>query len=1760
MVASCPGVEDDVDSTGEVCLSELHGKPVHAVIGSSPIEAWGKLLITLGMIDEIMYERAMELLESSRKEGMQEAKDKLENKGKKKDSSPDSVSSSVQASTPVDDGTPEEKKDSEDATMTEATNSEPVAEVADDKEPPSEEELLLLKQVQDLETELEEAMNDNENAIIELCDARIAHLGPFLCNPFQSDEQSRVQQASWLATAVRKEKARMGSTGNKKKVISAVDLLERNDSIANSDIEALVEGLPGSEFCDSYVFHAFRTGGGLSRSWVHEAQLKNEKETVERLEHQQAKEEVKKERFAKRKQKDDINATRKRQRVEEEEEKKKVRADERLARLQIQVDERLEKEAAGQREKVVQSFARSLAREFNRRRKMAEVVAAQMIVEGKGATTSLFTPVSHVALPSPSREYNEDVLRVWSFVSTFGEFFLHRGYAKEIPSLDAMQDAIDCVAGQNTRSPTGLHKSVRFLTNLAETLTKPLASRVTRMLFASLVALAPALQKEFGATFFNDVNAVKTTIQTDKKKGSNKEDLLIPVNSMTWKEVARLTFLADALGELGQQKHEVSHLLRGYRSAGHPSSKEYRRLRKVEDFPMALIQQDIKEGEKTDDAETLNSTAFRVDIPCPPLRNGANPDRLASDKWPWLPQPTDQTSKNYRNGIGLLAELQISRSKLKECVAQREKYMEDALVLKEEMERQKLKEQGVDVEEEDDDDDDDDASKSAAGETVTGASDSSSGQKELAVSSEAVPTEAVVVKSDPPTEDPPSSVEAPSETSKPVPTKIDSSSAAIGKETPYDDFCADKPSAPDLIRRCLAVLRAVAVSGPAEHFLYPVDPQTNPGYYDSILRPMCLREAGMQLYNCADLVRKLHTNSEELVEKAVAQFGRNIRLIGHNSLTYTNAGPTIVAAGTEMLRLFERLLFHWVLAPDHLLPKLTELDDEKCVEQHPTDEGSTVLLCDGCEGKYNVARLDPPLKEIPRGDWYCPRCVKGWWWGDVDPRIGKLVQKDQVAVNDEKHHLGCITSCLYSYPDVSAGEPSLRYQVEYGNGTTEVWPLEAVDNSLRRQNDPVPRIRCLEALVESRGYSFGIDRGLRGGLIPSVLNPNVSDAAARMALASSEFRETIAAVGSLPTLDLRDMTTKEWLRLLVLLITKCAATGLVENHAGKLESEAAERMAKAMDEVKKVQIGSLQDILPSVPDDPEDVAFSARSRKPISLAQPVAVPPIDVPPSQNSSVPPTTTPSQAPADEASAVAVVVDVGSVEIVDEVDINTGGKVSQSAPTNSNAAILAIEKENPFTQSNGKKAKRQKVLEDSFAGYFVKNQMKPTVASFTQDSFSPSADSLLSPSDPQLSFANLRCKELTCSFCGLSDADLGSPLVRVPDQQEWEVLMAHKSRSRRIHLVADIPEYPGSSGSKLCLLRIKVDGELFSAVDSDLNWSKDGGMLEFPLRAKSGFQNDLLFRYETHLPFVTGSLSAHECCASSAHNARKERLLQRYKDERAEFYEREEGLTSGRTLQIGRDSARRSYWKFAAAAESLFVCADGAYKFYEKPEGIASVIVSLKKDKVVKALLESFPKAKAMIADGSWKNLLFARRFPNAIKSLASLVESSTQSPLHSLRHAFRARDKVLVRSKNGAQLWQATIIDVATTQTEDAPIDAYLVGYNEWGSNFCEWVAPERVLASNDPNCELQVRLCCWKEPGNSRKRCVCLRRSNFCTIDLNQLVACRKPWVFCTRRTSCLRRTVLAEASPCLTLAGFCMSRATGHLGMKLPLLFARQQC
>lgn len=40
-------------------------------------------------------------------------------------------------------------------------------------------------------------------------------------------------------------------------------------------------------------------------------------------------------------------------------------------------------------------------------------------------------------------------------------------------------------------------------------------------------------------------------------------------------------------------------------------------------------------------------------------------------------------------------------------------------------------------------------------------------------------------------------------------------------------------------------------------------------------------------------------------------------------------------------------------------------------------DGGELLCCDTCPSSYHIHCLNPPLPEIPNGEWLCPRCMVG---------------------------------------------------------------------------------------------------------------------------------------------------------------------------------------------------------------------------------------------------------------------------------------------------------------------------------------------------------------------------------------------------------------------------------------------------------------------------------------------------------------------------------------------------------------------------------------------------------------------------------------------------------------------------------------------------------------------------------------------------------------------------------------------------------------
>jgi hypothetical protein len=440
----------------------------------------------------------------------------------------------------------------------------------------------------------------------------------------------------------------------------------------------------------------------------------------------------------------------------------------------------------------------------------------------------------------------------------------------------------------------------------------------------------------------------------------------------------------------------------------------------------------------------------------------------------------------------------------------------------------------------------------------------------------------------------------------------------LGRETPYDEFCVDDPKYPELIRRCLAVVRSLCLTEPAQTFIYPVDPQTNPRYYETVTKPICLQNVGEYLTKqgkrLAALVQKKHKMLSQMdtedatlsinididaeTASVVAQFARDVRLLAANCVSYSVTGAALISQVEQLMRIFERLLLDWVLSPFTLIAKLEDLDDDKCVDHHLSDNTATlILICDSCEGKFNMSRLEPALTSVPSGDWFCPRCVAGRCWAHIDPRIGREVNKvistatGTTTTNETKDQAengtvtvtitGRVKTAHAAFPERGGkNRPCLLYTIHYADtGLEETWTLEEVDEALSLSQVvvnagsddaaddppvPVPPILCEEALAECPGYGSGRDMGI-SEVVPVALNPHVTDAAAQAMLSSSVFVNSVQSVALLGLCGgPEEMTADEWLNILYNLSMKCALSDSLQQLVVQKEINAAAKLSRKL--------------------------------------------------------------------------------------------------------------------------------------------------------------------------------------------------------------------------------------------------------------------------------------------------------------------------------------------------------------------------------------------------------------------------------------------------------------------------------------------------------------------------------------------------------------------------------------------------------------------
>lgn len=267
----------------------------------------------------------MNTVEKSREEALLEARERVESVSKKKRE--DKKVKHGHATRHSTDGLAEESQVANgEGKDTEQPN---VGEIAvkeeDPSEPPSEQELELLEKLAKLKKELADAQTESKSMAVNLARARISTISPFAANPFLCGEDAAAQDQSLMTAAMKKEKSKMGNTGNKRKVVTPATMLDRCDTFFTQDVERFIEGLTNSELAPLYVFHANRTAGISSQAWAYEAKIRHQNAMQKKLEKEQraaeeaeAKALVETEKLMKRMAKEEEVASKRRLKEEEE--------------------------------------------------------------------------------------------------------------------------------------------------------------------------------------------------------------------------------------------------------------------------------------------------------------------------------------------------------------------------------------------------------------------------------------------------------------------------------------------------------------------------------------------------------------------------------------------------------------------------------------------------------------------------------------------------------------------------------------------------------------------------------------------------------------------------------------------------------------------------------------------------------------------------------------------------------------------------------------------------------------------------------------------------------------------------------------------------------------------------------------------------------------------------------------------------------------------------------------------------------------------------------------------------------------------------------------------------------------------------------------------------------------------------------------------------------------------------------------------------
>ena len=77
---------------------------------------------------------------------------------------------------------------------------------------------------------------------------------------------------------------------------------------------------------------------------------------------------------------------------------------------------------------------------------------------------------------------------------------------------------------------------------------------------------------------------------------------------------------------------------------------------------------------------------------------------------------------------------------------------------------------------------------------------------------------------------------------------------------------------------------------------------------------------------------------------------------------------------TDKLKKFDKNSSKPAVASPSKMQDIMAIVSTACRVCNSKDDEDEMLLCDGCDAGYHTYCSEPPIKDVPEGDWFCPNC------------------------------------------------------------------------------------------------------------------------------------------------------------------------------------------------------------------------------------------------------------------------------------------------------------------------------------------------------------------------------------------------------------------------------------------------------------------------------------------------------------------------------------------------------------------------------------------------------------------------------------------------------------------------------------------------------------------------------------------------------------------------------------------------------------------